>query len=204
MRTTFLKSVLSIATLGVALPVTAAGIGGAVEAAAAGRANIGGAPDISMPSEANMGAAAAGRADAGLDAAAAASQMGADAAGRAGAATEALGNAGASDRAMEAIGEGSADSRAGMALDESGPADAALSGPTGANANASLTGRVQSTLHSNSELRGLGIESNIEEDGSVTLNGTVENADQKEKAEELVANIEGVSSVNSNLTVAGN
>ncbi|MBD3648653.1 MAG: BON domain-containing protein [Pseudomonadales bacterium] len=165
-----------------------------------------------MPSQADMGAAAG--ANVGMDAAAGANP-GMDAAGRAGAATEALGSAGPGDHAMDAVGNSPANDRATQALEEAGPADAAFNAPDAdasddnemsgsANANASLTGKVQSTLHSNSELRGQNIKSEISEDGSVTLNGSVESSAQKETAEKLVADIEGVSTVNSNLIVEGN
>ena len=78
---------------------------------------------------------------------------------------------------------------------------AGMTGHMGANEHTSLTGRVESRIKSNDRLKGMDIKTVISKDGVVTLSGAVKSRAQKKFAENLVASISGVTSVNSNLKV---
>ena len=73
-----------------------------------------------------------------------------------------------------------------------------------AASQASLNGKVNSKLNANKDLRSLNIKSDVSDAGAVTLSGEVETAEEKQLVEDLVASIEGVSKVRSNLMVRDN
>ena len=66
--------------------------------------------------------------------------------------------------------------------------------------NAGLTGKVKTALAAHVSLKTLRI--NVDSDGTVvTLKGAVDSEDTKVRAEEVARNVEGVTSVNNQLTV---
>jgi hyperosmotically inducible periplasmic protein len=68
--------------------------------------------------------------------------------------------------------------------------------------NAALTGKVKSALANDVGLKTLVI--NVDSEGStVTLKGTVDNADTKSRAEQVAKKVEGVKSVKNELKVKG-
>ena len=104
--------------------------------------------------------------------------------------------AGCDNRTGERVGEKVDRTTSQVAASTERAADKA----TTAVGDAAITGSVKTALIAEPNLSALKIDVDTK-NGVVTLNGTVDNADQKSRAVSIARGVSGVSSVNDNLTM---
>lgn len=101
-------------------------------------------------------------------------------------------------KAMERAGDATA-SAAGSAANS---AERAMDNAGKAIDDAGITAKVKSSMLADDQVKGLQINVDTS-NGTVTLTGSAQTAAEKQRAEQLATGVEGVRSVQNNITVAG-